>query len=59
MNETRIKLLEDLGFVWVIRGNREEHMNLRQFHQQEQSEEGRLSLNPSSAPVGPSEARSV
>jgi hypothetical protein len=32
MNESRIQLLEELGFVWALRGNREDHMNLRQVH---------------------------
>jgi hypothetical protein len=39
MNETRIKLLEELGFVWALRGNREDHMNLRQFHLQRAEDE--------------------
>lgn len=36
MNENRIQLLEDLGFVWALRGSREDHMNLRQVHMQHQ-----------------------
>ncbi|KAG7356875.1 helicase domain protein [Nitzschia inconspicua] len=34
MNETRIRLLEELGFIWALRGTREDHMNLRQVHMQ-------------------------
>lgn len=32
MNESRIHLLEELGFVWALRGSREDHMNLRHVH---------------------------
>lgn len=55
MNETRIKLLEDLGFVWTLRGSREDHMNLRQFHLQhtDDGKEEDLHLNAvkTNAPV--------
>lgn len=36
MNESRIRLLEEIGFVWALRGSREDHMNLRQVHSLQQ-----------------------
>jgi len=56
MNESRIRILEELGFVWALRGNREDHMNLRQVHTMQQQVAGGGSRDSDSPALDPSTA---